>query len=316
MQGVKSFVDGLKSTLSFNGNATSHEAPNPPEEAYLESFSNVFSGLMLSNILSTLTLREIITLSATCRHVRAQLKLPEPWDQLLATRYSSLPQIITTTDDEHPRVTYMQLAMSQRVSTASKDVSIAGLPAEGDLEEDWWALEQGGDFGRHAVLRTICWGEWFAWRWLPAHEEYDVVIKMKWTSRDFERTERPTMYQVTLFPPDLDPSQQKGSKDMAAARFNRIKHILDKDPVPEGCERLKEYSVSDADRSRLGSTLHRWVYLNMGAVRVPRDGLVAVRYWGCCPYWFGGWAIDWIGFMPVGMIKPGVSLVKELQGPK
>lgn len=271
-------------------------------------------GLTFTTLAAYLSLRDLIRLGATCRTFKESLNQPSLWE--------ILTQALQGSGDGHgseprasaePRATYMHAAITHhRVSTSSADVAIAGLSAPNDpVKETWWNLVDGGDFGRHAQLNNICWGEWFAWRRMPAAGSWDVVIKMKWTSRDFDRVEKPTTYSARLYPHDLNDlgAFDNGQRD----KFGQVKDFLN-DGFPNA-PLLLEYIVSAEDRAAFRRTQGQWTLLNLGAVTLLSSGLVSLRYWGCCPHWFGGWSIDWVAFMPVGLIRPGVSIFEDMPKP-
>jgi hypothetical protein len=232
---------------------------------------------VLCTLSSFLPLREILRLGSVCKHLRAQLEEPFVWTHLIQSTFGEFDQnqydgqvdYIADTD-LHAKQRYLQLALSQKVSTAGQDVCIAGLTKPEDpKQETWWVLEDGGDFGQHASLRTICWGEWFAWRRLPAGT-YDLLLRTRWTTADFDRVERPTLYQCRLLSLDANPSAIRAGGGVD--RFNRVKGML------EGAgEPLREIAVSDEDRAALRATRGQWVFHNLGAVHVPRPGLITVR---------------------------------------
>lgn len=232
---------------------------------------------VLCNLSSCLTLRDTLRLGSVCKRLRAQLEEPFLWEYLIQTKFSGMDKRLQNgfliEDVAHPKHRYLQTILSQKVSTAGKDVCIAGLSIPDDpKQETWWILEEGGDFGHYATLRTICWGEWFAWRYLPAGD-YDLVLRTRWTTADFDRVERPTLYQCRLLPPDAaDPSTLRADPATGVDRFNRVKGLLEGAGAP-----LADFAVSDADRAALRATRGHWVHHNLGTVHVPRPGLVTVR---------------------------------------
>ena len=228
---------------------------------------------------SFLSLRETLRLSLICRRVKSQLDEPFVWEYIIRSKFGQDDPTVEKTDLPernriHAKLRYLRWVLSQKISTAGRDVCIAGLSIPEDpKQETWWLLENGGEFGRYATLRTICWGEWYAWRRLPAGS-YDLVLCTRWTTSDFNRVERPTLYQCRLLPSDTaDPSAIRTDTETGIDRFNGVKGRLENGGAP-----LRDFIVSDKDRAALRDTQGQWVLHNFGTVHVPRAGIVTVRY--------------------------------------
>ena len=97
--------------------------------------------------------------------------------------------------------------------------------------------------------------------------------------------------------------------------FGQVKDLL-LEGHPQAPE-LLQHAVTKAERSAFRRTKGNWTLLNLGPLTVPEGGgLVALHYFACCPNWFRGWEIDWVAFMPVGLIGQGVTLYADMPRPK
>ncbi|KAF0699066.1 Aste57867_10339 [Aphanomyces stellatus] len=170
-----------------------------------------------------------------------------------------------------PKAAYLNLLMNQKTSMVGRDTSIVHFASDGP----YWRPQDGqGEFGRYAYLRTVCWGEWWSHRQLPP-SAYDVVIRMKWTSSDFDRV-NPMTFDVT------------GDEGLP----------------------LLAFAVTAADKKNWSVSRGDWINFNIGTISLHAKQQVTVHYSGNCSFWYGDWYVDWVGFFPTDVVPRGVSLAR------
>ncbi|KAF0745073.1 hypothetical protein Ae201684P_011242 [Aphanomyces euteiches] len=140
--------------------------PECNEETTL--WKDVLTGDAAEKIVVFLPLRDVLRLEYTARGIVTR----SVWASLASTfeasvaRNNNADNPEPSQDDIHPKIKYLNLALNQKTSTAGKYMFILHFQPNGP------------HFGVCAHLRTVRWGEWWAYRELPA-SNYDIVIRMK-----------------------------------------------------------------------------------------------------------------------------------------
>ncbi|KAH9099130.1 hypothetical protein LEN26_016317 [Aphanomyces euteiches] len=224
-------------------------------------WKDVLTGDAAEKIVVFLPLRDVLRLEYTARGIVTR----SVWASLASTFEASVagnnnadnPE--PSQDDIHPKIKYLNLALNQKTSTAGKDMFILHFQPNGP----YWHLIEGGDFGVCAHLRTVCWGEWWAYRELPA-SNYDIVIRMKWGGKDFDRV------RSMHFDCNIDGTD----------------------------EPLLSVDLSDDIKEGFRRNGDSWINLNIGFISLASRSKVCVNYLGVNNAWYFNWTVDWIGFFP------------------
>lgn len=236
---------------------------------------------VISSVLDHLGLRDKLNLALSCKDFDLDsiwtLQLQQ-WKRLTADLGNpELPLLPFPAGAKTMKQQYIHSQLSQK--SLIKDICHLG-----DKQRYTIMVEGEGEFGICGMVRTACWMEFQCSRLMPAGA-YDLILRMKWANTDFLRVERPT-YDCS---------------------FNPIGDL-------QATEVLR-YAVTPEDNANLQATVGKWVLLNFGTVRCTVPGRFHFHYIGHCPYWFGGWYLDWLGFFPPGLVPTGISLSKPPFGP-
>ncbi|KAH9126440.1 hypothetical protein AeMF1_003127 [Aphanomyces euteiches] len=239
---------------------------------------DIFHGDVTERIVAFLPLQDVLRLEVTA----ARIVTKDVWTFLISTFEASIegisnadnPTMPREDEDVDPKANYLNLVLNQKTSTGGNDMSICHFAPNGP----YWHLIEDGDFGSCMHLQSVCWGDWSAFRELPP-SVYDVVVRMKWDSQDFDR---------------VDPMHFDCTVEMEGPQ-----------------EPLLSIDLSDDTKEDFRRNVGRWINLNLGSIILSSRSRVNMHYRGVYDGWYSNWTVDWIGFFPSNIVPLCVSVARR-----